>query len=193
MNQEDLPCTSIHGDRKQWEREEALSKFKSGETPIMIATDVASRGLDIPNVSHVIQYDLPNTLEDYVHRIGRTGRAGNQGIATSFFCDANRGLAPELYNYMKEHEQELPEFLEEACTERFMEKRATMRGGGGGGRRGGGRGGGQRDTNKSWGDRGNSHHDDGEDFFNPSSGRGGRGGRGGNKGAAAASVDDGGF
>lgn len=70
------PAASIHGDRSQYEREAALKSFRSGRTPILVATDVAARGLDIPHVTHVINYDLPTDIDDYVHRIGRTGRAG---------------------------------------------------------------------------------------------------------------------
>ncbi|CAD2216410.1 ATP-dependent RNA helicase [Angomonas deanei] len=79
-----LPCTSIHGDRVQRERESALNGFKSGMFNVLVATDVASRGLDIPDVAMVVQYDLPSNIDDYVHRIGRTGRAGKQGVAVSF-------------------------------------------------------------------------------------------------------------
>ena len=71
-----FPACSIHGDKSQWEREDALRNFKRGDTPVMVATDVASRGLDIPNVTQVVNYDLPTNIDDYVHRIGRTGRAG---------------------------------------------------------------------------------------------------------------------
>ena len=85
-----LPATSIHGDRSQREREAALHSFKSHKTPVLVATDVASRGLDIPNVMHVINYDLPNNIDDYVHRIGRTGRAGHEGLATAFIS-SNEG------------------------------------------------------------------------------------------------------
>ena len=74
-------ATSIHGDRSQREREDALRSFKSGRTPILVATDVAARGLDINNVTQVINYDMPNNIDDYVHRIGRTGRVGNLGHA----------------------------------------------------------------------------------------------------------------
>jgi ATP-dependent RNA helicase DDX3X len=74
-----FPATSIHGDRTQREREWALSSFRSGQTPVLVATAVAARGLDIPNVTHVVNYDLPTDIDDYVHRIGRTGRAGNTG------------------------------------------------------------------------------------------------------------------
>jgi len=66
--------SSIHGDRSQREREEALLSFRRGETPILVATDVAARGLDIPNVKHVINFNMPNDMERYIHRIGRTGR-----------------------------------------------------------------------------------------------------------------------
>ena len=76
----------IHGDKTQGARENALSDFKSGKTRILVATDIAARGIDIDQLSHVINYDLPNEPETYVHRIGRTGRAGLSGIAISF-CD----------------------------------------------------------------------------------------------------------
>ncbi|KAJ6222945.1 hypothetical protein RDWZM_001490 [Blomia tropicalis] len=89
--------TSIHGDRSQNEREGALHSFRNGHTPILVATAVAARGLDIPNVKHVINFDLPNDIEEYVHRIGRTGRVGNLGLATSFFNDKNRNIAGDLY------------------------------------------------------------------------------------------------
>lgn len=72
-------------DRFQREREEALRDFRSGRAPVLVATSVAARGLDIPDVKHVVNYDLPNNIEEYVHRIGRTGRIGNQGLATAFF------------------------------------------------------------------------------------------------------------
>jgi len=82
--QEDLPATSIHGDRFQSQRYEALDDFKTGRKPILVATSVASRGLDISGVGCVINYDMPKNLDDYVHRIGRTGRVGNPGKAISF-------------------------------------------------------------------------------------------------------------
>ena len=75
----------IHGDRSQSQREAALSSFKSGHTNVLVATDVAARGIDIDQVSHVINYDIPEAPEDYVHRIGRTGRAGNTGTAITLF------------------------------------------------------------------------------------------------------------
>ena len=75
---------SIHGNRRQSQRQMILKKFKQDEIKILLATDVASRGLDIDNVSHVINYDLPETYDDYVHRIGRTGRANKKGQALTF-------------------------------------------------------------------------------------------------------------
>ena len=75
---------AIHGNKRQNQRQYVLNQFTRSEIQILLATDVASRGLDIPNVSHVINYDLPETMDDYVHRIGRTGRANKQGIALTF-------------------------------------------------------------------------------------------------------------
>ena len=75
---------AIHGNKRQNQRQYVLEQFARSEIQILLATDVASRGLDIPNVSHVINYDLPETIEDYTHRIGRTGRANKQGIALTF-------------------------------------------------------------------------------------------------------------
>ena len=81
-----IPAEAIHGNKSQTARTRALANFKSGRTPILVATDIAARGLDIDAVSHVINFDLPNIPESYVHRIGRTARAGASGIAYSF-CD----------------------------------------------------------------------------------------------------------
>ncbi len=78
----------IHGDRSQSQREAALRSFKAGKTRVLVATDVAARGIDIHSVSHVINYDIPVVPEDYVHRIGRTGRAGNKGRAITLFTTA---------------------------------------------------------------------------------------------------------
>ncbi|CAL0333088.1 unnamed protein product [Lupinus luteus] len=106
-----FPATTIHGDRTQQEREFALRSFKSGNTPILVATDVAARGLDIPHVAHVVNFDLPNDIDDYVHRIGRTGRAGKKGLATAFFNDNNANLARSLADLMQEANQEVPAWL----------------------------------------------------------------------------------
>ena len=110
---QEYPATSIHGDRTQPEREDALRSFRSGRTPIMVATDVAARGLDIPNVTHVINFDLPNEIDDYVHRIGRTGRAGNAGLATALINEKNRNIVRDLTELLSEAGQEVPPFLQE--------------------------------------------------------------------------------
>ena len=116
LREEGYPATSIHGDRAQWEREEALKLFKSGRLPILVATDVAARGLDIPNVNHVINYDLPSNIDDYVHRIGRTGRAGNAGTATAFVNESNRNILNELWASLEETKQEIPSWFQSMCS-----------------------------------------------------------------------------
>lgn len=105
-------CVALHSDKKQNFRFEALSAFRSGETPLLIATDVASRGLDIPQVEYVINYSFPLTVEDYVHRIGRTGRAGNTGTAHTFFSAySNKHLAGSLVNVLRRANQKIPKTL----------------------------------------------------------------------------------
>lgn len=86
LDQENISSAAIHGNKSQGAREKALNGFRSGEIKVLIATDIAARGIDVPLVSHVINYDIPNDPESYVHRIGRTARAGREGIAISF-CD----------------------------------------------------------------------------------------------------------
>ena len=130
-----FPATAIHGDRSQYEREKALAAFKSGAAPILVATAVAARGLDIPNVSHVVNYDLPSDIDDYVHRIGRTGRAGNVGIATAFFNRNNKNIVKGLLDLLGEANQEVPDFLSKIARE------SAFGGGRGGSSRGGSRGG----------------------------------------------------
>lgn len=84
LSANDLTAVAIHGNKSQSQREKALRTFKNGDVRILVATDVAARGLDIPNVSHVINFDAPKQYDDYIHRIGRTGRAGNSGRALTF-------------------------------------------------------------------------------------------------------------
>ncbi|KAI7736609.1 hypothetical protein M8C21_033676, partial [Ambrosia artemisiifolia] len=95
------------------ERERALRSFKNGVSPILVATNVASRGLDIPRVAHVINFDLPRDIDSYVHRIGRTGRAGKSGLATAFFNAKNSGVAKLISELMKEAHQEAPSWLDQ--------------------------------------------------------------------------------
>ena len=101
----------IHGDMSQSARINSLESFKSGTTTILVATDVAARGLDIPEVKLVINVTFPLTAEDYVHRIGRTGRAGKDGLAITFFTEQDKGLAGALINVLKKAGQEVPENL----------------------------------------------------------------------------------
>ncbi len=101
----------IHGDKTQEARTKAVADFKSGRVPILVATDVAARGLDIPDVSFVINYSFPLTIEDYVHRIGRTGRAGKTGVAHTFFHSGDKLRAGELVKVLKESNQKVPEEL----------------------------------------------------------------------------------
>jgi len=98
----------IHGDKEQAEREWVLEEFKQGTSPIMIATDVAQRGLDIKDVYCVVNYDLPNAGEDYVHRIGRTGRAGCRGLSISFFTERDSKIASSIIQVLEEAGQEIP-------------------------------------------------------------------------------------
>ncbi|XP_071952611.1 ATP-dependent RNA helicase DDX4-like isoform X2 [Antedon mediterranea] len=156
LSQTGFPTTSIHGDRMQKEREEALRDFKSGRAPVMVATSVAARGLDIPKVKHVINYDLPEDNSEYVHRIGRTGRVGNLGKATSFFDPAKNGsIARALIKILADAQQEVPDFLEVVGDNavgtyhgssggsfggRDTRRRNNFGGGGGGGNDGGGDG-----------------------------------------------------
>lgn len=105
------PALSIHGDKKQEERAWVLNEFKHGRSPIMIATDLASRGLDVKDIRYVINYDFPNQIEDYVHRIGRTGRAGTKGSAYTFFSPDKGRMARDLVRVLEEANQLVPEAL----------------------------------------------------------------------------------
>jgi len=167
LYREGFPVTSIHGDRTQREREEALKRFRCGRSPILVATAVAARGLDIPNVKHVINFDMPSDVEEYVHRIGRTGRMGNLGLATSFFNEKNRNLTKDLVELIVESNQELPGWLEALA----MESRSF-----GSGRPRGGRG------KSNFGSR--DYRMEGRREQNNSRGGGGGGGRYGNSGGS---------
>jgi len=104
-------CCSIHGNKNQAARTAALAQFKDASCPLMIATDVAARGLDIPNVEVVINYTFPLTIEDYVHRIGRTGRAGKTGESYTFFQPTDKSHAGELQQVIRQAGQKVPEEL----------------------------------------------------------------------------------
>lgn len=122
---------AIHGDRDMEMRTAAMRGFSSGKAQIMVATDVAARGLDIPSVAHVINLDLPTDLDSYIHRIGRTGRAGHTGVATSFWNENNAPFLQQLCQHFRKNHQAIPEELES-----FDRDSRSQRGG----RSGGGRG-----------------------------------------------------
>ncbi|GMP33854.1 hypothetical protein CsSME_00006989 [Camellia sinensis var. sinensis] len=105
------PALSIHGDKNQAERDWVLAEFKSGRSLIMTATDVAARGLDVKDIKCVVNYDFPSSLEDYVHRIGRTGRAGAKGMAFTFFTHSNAKFARDLIKILQEAGQIVPPTL----------------------------------------------------------------------------------
>jgi len=214
---ENYKASSIHGDRHQREREQALSSFRTGVTPILVATAVAARGLDIPNVKHVINFDMPSDIEEYVHRIGRTGRVGHTGLATSFFNEKNRNVARELLQLLSEAHQEVPTWLESMgyqAQQHQAAKRAqkSRYGGGGGGgfgardyRQFGGRGGGNAHQGGGGGG-GNYYNQQQVQYGNPYSGggvssyqqqpqpvyqqSGGRGGSRGGGGGGRSNSDD---
>ncbi|MCB1902014.1 DEAD/DEAH box helicase [Cognatazoarcus halotolerans] len=96
-----IAADSIHGDKSQQQRTDTLDAFKSGKVRVLVATDVAARGLDIDDLPYVINFELPHTAEDYVHRIGRTGRAGRQGNAVSFVCAEEKGRLAEIEKLVK--------------------------------------------------------------------------------------------
>ncbi|KAL1589624.1 ATP-dependent RNA helicase dbp2 [Cladosporium halotolerans] len=135
LRQDGWPALSIHGDKQQNERDWVLNEFKMGKSPIMVATDVASRGIDVKDITHVFNYDYPNNSEDYIHRIGRTARAGRQGTAITLFTTDNAKQARDLVNVLREAKQQIDPRLAEMV---------RYGGGGGGGRGRGGRWGGGR-------------------------------------------------
>ncbi|KAF8519296.1 DEAD-domain-containing protein [Gautieria morchelliformis] len=149
LRQDGWPALAIHGDKEQRERDWVLSEFKAGRSPILIATDVASRGLDVKDVGYVINYDFPNNCEDYIHRIGRTGRAGQTGISYTYFTTENARSARELLGILRESKSDIPPQLQEMAMYSGggggRSRYGAGGGGGGGGRgRGGGGGGGYR-------------------------------------------------
>ncbi|XP_078487611.1 putative ATP-dependent RNA helicase DDX43 [Ciona intestinalis] len=143
LSYNDILCQSIHGGREQYDREQALDDFKTGQVRILVATDVASRGLDVKDVTHVINYDFPRNTEEYVHRVGRTGRAGKSGTSISFFTRSDWGSAKELIAILEEAEQEVPVEIREMA-ERFQKMKERKAADGSAYRSGGQRRGGNR-------------------------------------------------
>lgn len=142
LRRDRFPVSAIHGDKEQQERDWVLEEFRSGRTPMMIATDVASRGIDVKDIQTVINYDFPNNLEDYVHRIGRTGRAGRTGTAITFFTPADSKKARELIELLRKTNQVVPKDLMDMMSGGGYGGGRGGYGGGGGGYGGGGYGGG---------------------------------------------------
>lgn len=103
--------TALHGGKNQDRREAALENLRSGRVDIMVATNVAARGIDIDSVKHVINFDAPRTLVDYVHRIGRTGRAGKSGMATTLLTPDDEPLFADLRKYLADNDQVVPSQL----------------------------------------------------------------------------------
>ncbi|XP_060535000.1 probable ATP-dependent RNA helicase DDX43 [Cylas formicarius] len=139
-----IPCAALHGNRDQCDRERAVADIGDGTVKILIATDLASRGLDIDDITHVLNYDFPKNIEEYVHRVGRTGRAGKTGESISYFTRKDWGQAAELIKILEEADQFVPEELYdmanrfEAMKEK-REKEGQFMNNRGGGRKFGGR------------------------------------------------------
>ena len=162
-----VKCDSIHGDRDQRTRSAVLDAFKASTIRTLVATDVAARGLDVKDITHVVNVDFPGTIDDYVHRIGRTGRASATGSSHTFFdARADAKYANELVAILEGAGQEVPGAL-----------RALCRGGKGGGK--GAAWGSKGGKGASWGGKG------GKGGYGRGGGKGagGKGGRGGGKGA----------
>jgi ATP-dependent RNA helicase RhlE len=152
LDKQGISAMAIHGNKSQSARERALSMFKSNKIRVMVATDIAARGLDIADLPHVVNYELPNIPEDYVHRIGRTGRAGKAGNAVSLVSDVEEGYLWDIEKTMKKN---IPLFRIDDRGEKIAVPRPATRskksrpapgqqsrggGGGGGGRSQGGGG-----------------------------------------------------
>ncbi|WP_260483084.1 DEAD/DEAH box helicase [Sphingomicrobium flavum] len=103
-----IEAAAIHGNKSQPQRERALAAFRNGEIRVLVATDIAARGIDIPGVSHVVNYDLPNVPDQYVHRIGRTARAGAEGIAYSFCDDEERPYLRDIEKLIRQRIGDVP-------------------------------------------------------------------------------------
>jgi len=142
MRHDGWPAMCIHGDKSQPERDWVLSEFRSGKSPILVATDVAARGLDVEDVKFVINVDYPNSSEDYVHRIGRTARSNRTGTAYTFFTSEDMKQAGDLVGVLKEANQTVnPKLMEMVEMGKMfgggkMQFRSRNRFGGGGGRGG---------------------------------------------------------
>ena len=161
MRNRSIPAIGIHGDKSQAQRESTLRRFKDGSCRVMIATDVAARGLDISDVEYVVNYDFPNDIENYVHRIGRTGRAGRTGTSITYMTPDDARHGNKLIKILVEAEQEVGQELRELAEKgRYAKKPVQTRQRGGSDRYGQRK---QQFGQRSYGYRGLSE-DDGEEY-----------------------------
>ncbi|CAN1853222.1 DEAD-box ATP-dependent RNA helicase 46, partial [Linum perenne] len=174
-------AAAIHGDKSQSERDYVLNQFRSGRAPLLVATDVAARGLDVKDIRVVINYDFPTGVEDYVHRIGRTGRAGATGIAYTFFGEQDAKHAADLIKVLEGASQRVPPEIRDMALRGGGMSKLRRWGNGGGGRgdfgfsgRDGGRGSWGRPSSNGGGGRG--YGQDRQDRYNRGPNDGYRGG-----------------
>ncbi|KAL9254163.1 DEAD-box ATP-dependent RNA helicase 46-like protein [Drosera capensis] len=185
LNQQ-FGAAAIHGDKSQSDRDYVLGQFRSGRSPVLVATDVAARGLDVKDIRVVINYDFPTGIEDYVHRIGRTGRAGATGVAYPFFSEEDASYTRDLIKILEGANQRVPqEVLDLVGHGGGMGDygRRWSSGGGGGGGNDGGRGGsgyGDRDRHGCFGSGRSNSGGHGNASFNSNSGSGWGGSNQGN-------------
>ena len=111
-----MNALALHGDKPQNERDYVLAKYKNAKVAILVATDVAARGLDVSDIDLVINYDFPGDIESYIHRIGRTARGNNEGEAVTFFTDENKNMSRKLVKVLRQAKQDVPKWLEELAT-----------------------------------------------------------------------------
>ncbi|CAN0924508.1 DEAD-box ATP-dependent RNA helicase 46 [Linum grandiflorum] len=161
-------AAAIHGDKSQAERDQVLSQFRSGRSPLLVATDVAARGLDVKDIRAVVNYDFPTGVEDYVHRIGRTGRAGATGVAYTFFGEQDAKHATELVKLLEGANQKVPPEIRDMASRGGGMGRSRRWGNGDGGGRGG-----------SFGSGGGSYGSGGGSYGSGGGSYGSGGGRGG--------------
>ena len=118
MKEENIPCATIHGDKMQADRIKSINEFSAGKVNVLIATDVASRGLDFPSVYCVVNFDLPQTNDDYIHRVGRTGRVGQEGRALTFIDGMDETNRMKLIHFLKHQGQEVPEWIDDSISQK---------------------------------------------------------------------------
>jgi len=157
LSREGIKAAAVHGDKSQSDRDYSLRAFRQGRVPVLVATDVAARGLDIPGVTAVINYSFPRDHEMYIHRIGRTGRAGRKGESLTLLTPTDASVTPLLVDIMRDAGQEIPSELQAAAARvRRPAQNKSRYGSSGGGRggRGGGYGGRGSSRGGGWGSRG---------------------------------------